>query len=116
EEVLGALRRYIDLVPASAAEPNDFFFQSRLGGRLSEQSVRMILRKRVGGAGLEVHVTPHVFRHSVTTLLLEEGVDIRYIQQFLGHSSITTTQIYTHVHDSAQKRIIATQHPRRRFR
>jgi integrase/recombinase XerD len=116
EEVLHALRCYISAVHGPTLEPDGFFFQNRMGGRLSEQSVRTILRKRVAGAGLDVRVTPHVFRHSVATLLLEEGVDIRYIQQFLGHSSITTTQIYTHVHDSAQKRIIATQHPRRRFR
>lgn len=113
-EVLATLRSYLDAVPPTA--PDAFFFQNRAGGRLSEQSVRSILRKRAAGAGLEMRVTPHVFRHSVATLLLEEGVDIRYIQQFLGHSSITTTQIYTHVHDSAQKRIIAAQHPRRRFR
>lgn len=116
DEVLSSLRRYLAAVPGSAGEADGFFFQNRVGGRLSEQSVRTILRKRTAGAGLEVRVTPHVFRHSVATLLLEEGVDIRYIQQFLGHSSITTTQIYTHVHDSAQKRIIAAQHPRRRFR
>lgn len=115
EEVLSTLRRYLDAAPATAV-PDGFFFQNRLGGRLSEQSVRTILRRRAAGAGVETRVTPHVFRHSVATLLLEEGVDIRYIQQFLGHSSITTTQIYTHVHDSAQKRIIAAQHPRRRFR
>jgi integrase/recombinase XerD len=114
EEVLGTLRRYL-ATSATVVEPDGFFFQNRQGGRLSEQSVRTILRKRAERAGLNMRVTPHVFRHSVATLLLEEGVDIRYIQQFLGHSSITTTQIYTHVHDSAQKRIIAAQHPRRRI-
>ena len=64
----------------------------------------------------ELHITPHMFRHTIATLLLEEDVDIRYIQEFLGHSSITTTQIYTHVSQNAQKKIFSKKHPRNKLK
>ena len=58
------------------------------------------------------HITPHMFRHSFATLLLEQDVDIRYIQKILGHSSISTTEIYTHVSNAKQKDILVNKHPR----
>jgi integrase/recombinase XerD len=66
-------------------------------------------------ANIGKKVRPHTFRHTFATLLLEEGVDIKYIQTLLGHSSITTTQIYTHVNNAKEKSIIINQHPRRRM-
>ena len=66
---------------------------------VSDQIVRRMIRKHCKLAGITQHITPHMFRHSFATLLLEEDVDIRYIQKLLGHSSITTTQIYTHIAD-----------------
>ena len=63
-------------------------------------------------AGLEQHITPHMFRHSFATLLLEQDVDIRYIQRMLGHSSISTTEIYTHVSNTKQKDILVNKHRR----
>lgn len=115
KETLAALRDYRSLW-AEEAEDGSYFFQNRRGGRLSEQSVRATLRKHTAGAGLGLHVTPHMFRHSLATLLLEEGVDIRYIQHLLGHSSITTTQIYAQVRDRQQWRVVGSRHPRRLFR
>lgn len=94
---------------------NSFSSLSGLGNRLSEQSVRNIISDYANRAGISLHITPHMFRHSFATLLLEEDVDIRYIQQMLGHSSITTTQIYTHISLNKQKDILKSKHPRNKM-
>lgn len=114
EEALAGIRDYRALWAEEVAEKG-FFFHNRLGGRLSEQSARAGLRRYAAEAGLGGRVTPHMLRHSVATLLLEEGVDIRYIQQLLGHTSIMTTQMYTEVHERHQRRILSAKHPRRRI-
>jgi integrase/recombinase XerD len=74
-----------------------YFFVNRLHRRFSEQSVRNSICNYAMKAGIAQHITPHMFRHTFATLLLEEDVDIRYIQRMLGHSSIKTTEIYTYV-------------------
>ena len=89
-----------------------YFFVNKYGKRLTEQSVRCMINSCCQTCGISMHITPHMFRHSFATLLLEQDVDIRYIQKLLGHSSITTTQIYTHVTSAKQKEIIKTKHPR----
>ena len=85
---------------------------NRRGRPLSPQSVRGIIKKYVGLTGQSERITPHMFRHTFATSLLESGMDIRYIQALLGHSSITTTQIYTHVAASQQALLLAEMHPR----
>ena len=93
----------------------NYFFINRLNNRLSEQSVRNMIADYTEKAKIQLHITPHMFRHSFATLLLEEDVDIRYIQRILGHSSITTTQIYTLVTSSKQREILRTKHPRNKI-
>lgn len=93
-----------------------FFFVNRLQQRLSEQSVRGMIRRYSSLAAIDLHITPHMFRHSFATCLLEADVDIRYIQEMLGHSSINVTQIYTHVAMAKQKDILTTKHPRKDFK
>lgn len=92
--------------------PNDYLFtgQNPLKA-LSEQSVRLILKKLVKKNNLSITITPHMFRHSFATMLLDKNVYIRYIQQILGHSSISVTQIYTHVSQSKQKEILTLCNP-----
>lgn len=89
-----------------------YFFVNRLQRKLSDQSVRFMINRYAELAGIEQHITPHMFRHSFATLLLEQDVDIRYIQRMLGHSSISTTEIYTHVSNNKQKDILVHKHPR----
>lgn len=79
---------------------------------VSDQVVRRMLRKHCKLAGITQHITPHMFRHTFASSLLEAGVDLRYIQDFLGHSSISITEIYTHTTLRKQTEILSTLHPR----
>ena len=88
------------------------FFVNRYGEPLSTQTVRLMIQHYTKAAGIEQHITPHMIRHSFATLLLEKGVDIRVIQQLLGHASIVTTQIYTNVASEQKKKILEMYHPR----
>jgi site-specific recombinase XerD len=91
----------------------DTFLVNSRGEAASPQMIRRLVRIHGERSDVRDRVTPHMFRHSVATYLLEEGVDIRYVQRLLGHRSISTTEIYTHVADSALKVRITEKHPRR---
>jgi integrase/recombinase XerD len=97
---------------AREPEAESFLINSR-GGPASPQFIRRLVRTLGENAALTRRVTPHMFRHSVATYLLEEGVDIRYVQRLLGHRSIVTTEIYTHVADAALKSRVIERHPRK---
>lgn len=114
-EVLDILRKY---KKDFTTEINSchYFFANQNNAPLSDQSVRRMINKYCSLAAIELHITPHMFRHTFATSLLEADVDIRYIQEMLGHSSINITEIYTHVAIAKQRDILATKHPRRNFK
>ncbi len=114
-EVLEVVKEYYRL-NQQEIDKSGFFFVNRQGKRFSEQSIRRMIRKYSCQAGISIHITPHMFRHSVATYLLEEGVDIMYIQKILGHSSIKTTQIYLHIASKKQMEILKERHPRNQMR
>ncbi|QIB69509.1 tyrosine-type recombinase/integrase [Aminipila butyrica] len=113
-QVLKALSAYCKAF-STDLKNSQYLFVNRIGKRLSEQSIRFMIKRYAEQAGIAEKVTPHMFRHTFATMLLEEDVDIRYIQQILGHSSILTTQIYTHVALSKQREILTTKHPRNKI-
>lgn len=92
---------------------NAYLLQNRSKKKFSSQSIRFMIRKYVKELNIKTHITPHMFRHTVATMLLENELDIRYIQHLLGHSSISTTEIYTHVTAQSYKEQILEKHPRR---
>lgn len=94
-------------------EKSGYLFINRSHHPISEQSIRLMIKKYTRCAGITKNITPHMFRHTFATMLLEEDVDIRYIQHILGHSSILTTQIYTHVVNEKQKKIMQEKNPRK---
>jgi integrase/recombinase XerD len=115
KETLTALKQYRKLSLDKIKRAEGFFIVNRFNNKISEQSIRHMVKSFAQKANIQMNVTPHVFRHSFATLLLEQDVDIKYIQSFLGHSSITTTQVYTHVNREKQKEILSTKHPRKAF-
>jgi len=86
-------------------------FLNAAGERLSTQGIANIIAQFRKDAGIERHVTPHMLRHTVATLLLRNGVDIRVVQEFLGHASIATTQRYTHITKDHLVRVLREHHP-----
>jgi integrase/recombinase XerD len=115
-EALKSMREYYSIFRIEIKASEGCFFINRLNRQLSDQSVRFMVKKYADLAGIKKRITPHVFRHSFATLLLEEDVDIKYIQHMLGHSSIAITQIYTHVNQEKQRKILQQSHPRKHFK
>lgn len=93
-------------------EPDSPVFINKTGYRLQTQSVRLALKEVMENIELPKHVTPHVFRHSFATKMLEKGADLRVVQELLGHGSISNTQIYTHVSAERLKESYNLAHPR----
>lgn len=92
-----------------------YFFVNQNGNRFSEQSIRRMLKQYTKSVGIERNITPHMFRHSFATYLIEEGVDVSCVQRILGHSSIKTTQIYIHIAAGTQADILRNMHPRNKM-
>jgi integrase/recombinase XerD len=108
------LHRYITGPRASwtAGKPTPAVFVSQRGARLARESVWRLVRRWAERAGVKGHVTPHTFRHSFATHLLEGGADLRVVQTLLGHASISTTQLYTHLTGERLREVYTRAHPR----
>lgn len=96
----------------TAGRPSAAVFVSQRGARLARESVWRLVRRWAAAAGVEARVTPHTFRHSFATHLLEGGADLRVVQTLLGHASISTTQLYTHLTGERLREVYARAHPR----
>lgn len=114
DDVLHVLAEYHNTFHNKSTS-NGVFFINQNQTPVSDQAVRRMINKYVSLAAIDLHITPHMFRHTFATSLLEADVDIRYIQEMLGHSSINITEIYTHVALSKQRDILTAKHPRKNF-
>jgi len=109
-----AVKRYCDKVRSDQAKKNmtSDLFLSRLGKKMSRQSIWKIIKKYAKKANIKKPIKPHTLRHSFATHLLEHGADLRSVQEMLGHSDISTTQVYTHVDRERLRKIHKQYHPR----
>jgi integrase/recombinase XerD len=96
----------------TAGRPTPAVFVNRRGRRMTRESVWRLVRRWTQAAGVGERVTPHTFRHSFATHLLEGGADLRVVQALLGHASISTTQLYTHLTGERVREVYARAHPR----
>ena len=113
-EAVETVRKYLQGGRESLAGPaaGRALFVSRKGGRLTRQALWLILKSRAQAAGIERKITPHTLRHSFATHLLIGGAQLRHVQELLGHASITTTQVYTHLTSEHVRTQYESSHPR----
>lgn len=115
-EALKQMRLYLDHVrgqlPAPKRGDEDIVFLNRRGGRLTRNMVFLIVKESAAAAGITKNVSPHTFRHSFATHLIEGGADLRAVQEMLGHESITTTEIYLHLDRDYLSEVHRSFHPR----
>jgi integrase/recombinase XerC len=112
-----AVRKWLRVRNLSPLEPKGAqapVFVNRFGRRLTTRSVARMLEKYLKISGLDLRTSPHTLRHSFATHLLDRGADIRSVQELLGHKSLTTTQIYTHVSTAGLREAYENAHPRAR--
>ena len=115
EMAITAVEEYLEArrVPADS-ESSDILFLNRFGRSLSRISMFTMIKTQALAAGIRKEISPHTFRHSFATHLLEHGADLRVVQEMLGHESISTTEIYTHIDSVTWQNEILTHHPRRK--
>jgi integrase/recombinase XerC len=112
---IAAIRKYLELRRADARSPSfdqNALFVNKHGQRLSTRSVRRKLDKYLADAGLDPSISPHTLRHSFATHMLNNGADLRSVQELLGHQSLSTTQVYTHLTTPRLKAAYDQAHPR----
>lgn len=112
DRLLKLIQFYIELTEVRYPGSSGFLKNSR-GGRATSQFIRHLIVSTAKNCGIKKRVTPHMIRHTSATHLLESGVDIRFVQKLLGHQSIATTQIYTHVSDRNLRETLERLHPRK---
>jgi site-specific recombinase XerD len=108
EPAIESIKRYLD----KRKDNNPFLFVNQRGKPLTDRGVRLIVERYIKKVFLSLKVSPHTFRHSFATHLLNRGADLRSVQELLGHSSISTTQVYTHLTIDILKKIYDKAHPR----
>lgn len=112
---LQAIRQYLEqgrIALLDGQQDRGIFLLNYRGEPLSDRSVRRVVNKHVEAAALHLHISPHTFRHTFATHLLDAGADLRTVQELLGHVNISTTQIYTHVTKERLRQVYDTAHPR----
>ena len=115
EPAIRAVQLYLSQTRRAFAskKDEDILFLNRRGRQMSRQMVFLIIKRQCEAAGITKEVSPHTFRHSFATHLVENGADLRAVQQMLGHESILTTEIYTHIDSRKWQRTILDHHPRK---
>jgi integrase/recombinase XerD len=114
KKAIASIQRYLDISRPKLLKnkESEFLFVSRFGKKISRQSFWKIIKKHAQAARIKKPIKPHILRHSFATHLLEHGADLRSVQEMLGHSNISTTQIYTHINKDRLKSVHKQFHPR----
>lgn len=115
EPAVKAIRLYREIRQRGpvSKDSEDILFLNRRGRKMTREMIFLIVKKQAEAAGITKDISPHTFRHSFATHLVENGADLRVVQQMLGHESILTTEIYTHIDSAKWRQTILRYHPKR---